>query len=242
MSQVSLFDTPSSKTPTPSLVDPKIEESWRNALRSEFQKPYFGALKNFVSKEVKSGKKIYPAPKEIFRAFDLCPLDQVKVVILGQDPYHGSHQAHGLCFSVNREVPIPPSLQNIYKEIHDDLGLPIPSHGNLEAWARQGVLLLNAVLTVRAGQPTSHSGKGWEYFTDAVMKKISDEREGIVFLLWGNFAKSKRSLIDERKHFILTAAHPSPLSAYSGFMGCKHFSQTNDILKKQGKEPINWSI
>lgn len=242
MSQVSLFDK-HEEDPTPKKESsaPKMDESWKKALESEFGKSYFVKLKNFVTEEIKSGKTIYPLPKQIFHAFDMTPFEKVKVVILGQDPYHGRGQAHGLCFSVNKGIAIPPSLQNIYKEIHDDLGLPIPSHGNLDGWAEQGVLLLNAVLTVRAGQPTSHSGKGWEYFTDAAIKAISDQKEGVVFLLWGNFAKSKRVLIDEKKHFVLTAAHPSPFSAYSGFFGCKHFSRANELLEKAGQTPIDWS-
>ncbi len=223
-------------------VDPKIEESWKKVLLDEFQKPYFQDLKQFIVSEIDSGQTIYPPFTQIFAAFDHCPFDQVKVVILGQDPYHGAGQAHGLCFSVNKEVQMPPSLQNIYKEIQDDLGLPIPTHGNLESWADQGVLLLNASLTVRANQANSHAGKGWELFTDRVIKELSDRGEGIVFLLWGRYAQEKGSVIDTNKHFVLKAAHPSPFSAHSGFFGCKHFSKTNEILKEQKKKLIDWKI
>jgi uracil-DNA glycosylase len=243
MSQISLFDKVEEVSHLENQSSaPKIESSWKNVLSKEFGKPYFKKLTEFLTEEITSKKNIYPPPKQIFYAFDMTPFDQVKVVILGQDPYHGRGQAHGLCFSVNENVPIPPSLHNIYKEISDDLGFSIPSHGNLDSWAKQGVLLLNSVLTVRAGQPTSHSEKGWEYFTDSVIKIISEQKEGVVFLLWGNFAKSKRVLIDEKKHFILTASHPSSFSAHSGFFGCKHFSRTNELLKKSGKNPIHWEI
>jgi len=232
---------PTKKTASVS-VDPKIEESWKKVLCGEFQQPYFQELKGFLLEEKKAGQTILPPSNFIFEAFRLSPFDKTKVVIIGQDPYHGIGQCHGPCFSVQKNIAIPPSLKNIYKEIHNDLGLPIPSHGNLEHWAEQGVLMLNAVLTVRAHQPASHSGKGWEDFTDQVIRTISNQKEGIVFLLWGNFAKSKRALIDTKKHTILTAPHPSPFSVHSGFFGCKHFSQTNNILKKTGKDPIDWEI
>ncbi len=248
----SLFDPPEGdvgeKKPAPVKrttnisVDPKIEESWKKVLKEEFQKPYFKDLKLFLLEEKKAGHQILPPANFVFEAFRLSPFEKTKVVIIGQDPYHGIGQCHGPCFSVQKDVKIPPSLQNIYKEIHDDLGFTIPSHGNLEHWAEQGVLMLNAVLTVRAHQPTSHSGKGWEEFTDQVIRTISNQKEGVVFLLWGSFAKSKRSLIDTTKHSILTAPHPSPFSVHSGFFGCKHFSKTNEILKKAGKEPIDWEI
>lgn len=217
----------------------KIEASWKKALAAEFDQAYFIELSEFVRAEYQN-TKVYPPPKQVFAAFDHCPFDQVKVVIIGQDPYHGEHQANGLCFSVSDNVATPPSLQNIYKEIHEDLGLPIPTTGNLAHWADQGVLLLNATLTVRAGQAGSHQGKGWEQFTDAVIKKLSDEKTGLVFLLWGNYAKQKGAIIDRSKHHVLTTAHPSPFSAYGGFFGCKHFSKTNQLLAAAGKTPIAW--
>lgn len=217
----------------------KIEPSWKHALASEFEKPYFKELADFVKKEYQR-TTVYPPPKEIFAAFDHCPLDNVKVVIIGQDPYHNPGQANGLCFSVHDDVPVPPSLQNIFKEIHSDLGLPVPTTGNLQSWADQGVLLLNATLTVRAHQAGSHQNHGWETFTNAVIQYLSDHKTGIVFLLWGNYAKQKGSMIDPSTHHILTAAHPSPFSAYSGFFGCKHFSKTNALLVQEGKTPINW--
>lgn len=217
----------------------KIESSWKTALKGEFEKDYFKNLTTFVKQEYAT-HKIYPPPKQIFNAFDLCSFDKVKVVILGQDPYHGAGQAHGLCFSVPENIPVPPSLQNIYKEIKDDVGGEIPKHGNLENLAKQGVLLLNATLTVEAGKAASHQGMGWEEFTDSVIKKISDEKEHVVFLLWGNYARAKKELIDQTKHLVLEAAHPSPFSAYSGFFGCKHFSKTNEYLKKHGTEEIRW--
>jgi len=218
----------------------RIEDSWRAALAEEFDTPYFTALVNFVKAEYQQAA-VYPPPKLIFNAFDLCPFDRVKVVILGQDPYHGKGQAHGLCFSVPEAVRMPPSLQNIYKELHDDLGVPIPTHGNLDRWAQQGVLLLNATLTVRAGAPGSHQGKGWEQFTDSVVQKLNDEREHLVFMLWGNYAKAKGEHIDREKHLVLEAAHPSPYSARSGFFGCRHFSKTNAYLKEHGIIPIDWT-
>ncbi len=219
---------------------PQIEESWQLALSDEFKASYFTGLKEFL-KEEKQQYAIYPPGSRIFAAFNFTPLTAVKVVILGQDPYHGRGQAHGLCFSVPNGVKPPPSLVNIYKELHDDLGIPIPKNGNLEKWARQGVLLLNATLTVRAGQAGSHQGRGWETFTDQVIKTISDLRAGIVFLLWGKYSQDKESLIDQSKHFILKAPHPSPFSAARGFFGCKHFSQTNQILKDIGLEEIDWN-
>lgn len=218
-----------------------IEESWRQALQSEFDEPYFAELASFLHSEKSRGAKIYPPGNQIFRAFDLCPLPDVKVVILGQDPYHGYGQAMGLSFSVPDGVPAPPSLKNIFKEIESDLGIKMSGRPNLEDWARQGVLLLNAVLTVRAGEPTSHGAIGWQRFTDAVIKKISDEDDGVVFMLWGNYARAKRDLVDRTRHYVLEAAHPSPL-ARGAFFGCRHFSQANDILVKEGKSPINWQL
>lgn len=219
----------------------QIEESWKQALEEEFQKPYFPLIRQFIMKEKAKGKTVYPPGPLIFNAFNLTPLDKLKVVIIGQDPYHGAGQAHGLCFSVPQGIKPPPSLVNIFKEIRDDLGIAPPNHGNLEKWAKQGVLLLNASLTVNAGEPNSHAQCGWHIFTDAVIKKISAEKEGIVFLLWGKFAQDKETLIDTSKHFVLKAAHPSPYSV-DRFFGCKHFSKTNELLKKQGKEPVDWSL
>lgn len=218
----------------------RIHESWKPYLKDEFEKPYFQDLVQFVKQEY-AGKKVYPPPSHIFRAFELCPFDQVKVVILGQDPYHGRGQANGLCFSVNDGVPMPPSLQNIFKEIHEDLGLAIPDSGSLDHWARQGVLLLNATLTVLAGQAGSHQHKGWEIFTDAVIKVLSEQKSHLVFLLWGRYAQEKGAVIDEKKHLLLRAAHPSPFSANNGFFGCKHFSKTNEYLEWNNKEPIQWA-
>lgn len=223
------------------MVEVRIEKSWKDALAGEFGKPYFESLVRFLHKEKAEGKTIYPPGSQIFRAFDLTPVENLKVVILGQDPYHGPGQAHGLSFSVSAGVPAPPSLKNIFKEIESDLGVRMSGYPDLEKWARQGVLLLNAVLTVRAGTPTSHSKIGWEEFTDAVMRYISDNCEGVVFLLWGNFARSKSALIDHSRHHVLEAAHPSPL-ARGAFFGCRHFSKTNDILKAQGKAPIDWVL
>ena len=223
-------------------VSPNIHESWKNALSEEFQKPYFHALKSFLQAEKKGGYRIFPPGKLIFNAFDTTPFDKVKVVVLGQDPYHGPGQAHGLCFSVQPGIPVPPSLRNIYKELHSDIGFEIPAHGYLQKWAEQGVLLLNAILTVRAHQAASHRNKGWEEFTDAAIHKLNSEREGLVFLLWGGFAKRKASMIDPNKHLILKAAHPSPLSAHNGFMGCKHFSQVNAYLASRGMGEIDWSL
>lgn len=217
----------------------KIEKSWQEVLQVEFDKPYFESLVSFVKQEYASNT-IFPPAGQIFNAFNTCPFNNVKVVILGQDPYHGPGQAHGLCFSVNDGIQFPPSLQNIFKEITSDLGIPVPKTGNLTRWAEQGVLLLNATLTVRASQAGSHQGKGWEEFTDAVIKTISEKAENVVFILWGSYAIKKKSLINASKHCILTAPHPSPLSSYRGFFGCKHFSQTNTYLTSKGKTPIEW--
>lgn len=223
-------------------MDVKIESSWKEALKDEFQKSYFEQIVMSLKHEKASGKTIYPPGNLIFNAFDKTPFDKVKVVILGQDPYHGPGQAHGLCFSVQKGVKPPPSLVNIYKEMNTDLGIPIADTGDLSPWADNGVLLLNAMLTVRAGEPASHSKIGWENFTDAVIKRLSDTKEGLVFLLWGKFAQDKQVLIDATKHYILKAAHPSPFSVDKGFYGCRHFSKTNEILMKQGKEPVNWQL
>ena len=222
-------------------MDVKIEQSWREALQQEFDKPYFAALAATLHREKAEGRQIFPPGPRIFRAFDLTPLDQVKVVILGQDPYHGYGQATGLCFSVPDGIPAPPSLVNIFKEIESDLGIRMSGSTDLEPWARQGVLLLNAILTVRSGEAASHSGIGWQIFTDAVIRTVSDRCEGVVFLLWGNFARSKRDLIDSSRHYILEAAHPSPL-ARGAFFGCRHFSRTNELLLAQNKTPINWQL
>ena len=222
-------------------VNPRIEESWKAALEGEFDKQYFKELKEFLVDE-KSKYAVYPPGGLIFNAFRLTPFDRVRVVLLGQDPYHGQGQAHGLCFSVPPGISAPPSLVNIFKEIERDLGIPVPSHGNLERWARQGVLLLNATLTVRANQPGSHQRKGWETFTNAVIGKLSEKRVGLIFLLWGKFAQEKEALIDTNRHYILKAAHPSPYSAYNGFFGCRHFSKTNEILKKHGLEEVDWRL
>ncbi|MEM6699350.1 MAG: uracil-DNA glycosylase [Bacteroidota bacterium] len=223
--------------------DVQIHESWKRVLKNEFAQPYFAAIKQVLVKEKKAGHRIYPPGSLIFNAFNSTPFDEVKVVILGQDPYHGHGQAHGLSFSVPEGIPVPPSLENIFKELNEDIGMPIPSHGNLQKWADQGVLLLNAGLTVRAHQANSHKDIGWHKFTDAAIRKLSDYREGIVFLLWGSFAKNKSALIDELKHYVLKAGHPSPLSANRGYwFGNKHFSQTNALLEKQGLTPIDWAL
>ena len=219
----------------------KIEKSWQKELVSEFEKDYFKNLASFVREEYIT-KKVYPKPENLFRAFDLCPFDKVKVVIIGQDPYHGLNQAHGLCFSVQKGIQNPPSLKNIFKEVSDDLNIRMSDSGDLSSWAKQGVLLLNATLTVLAGQAGSHQLKGWEEFTDSVIKTISDKKEHVVFLLWGSYAQGKEILIDSQKHLILKAPHPSPLSSYRGFFGCKHFSQTNKYLKKTAQNEINWTI
>lgn len=220
----------------------QIESSWKKALDKEFSQPYFAGIKEFLLQERAAGHTVFPPGKLIFNAFDTTPFDEVKVVIIGQDPYHGPGQAHGLSFSVPQGVPIPPSLRNIYKEIHGDLGHPMPGHGNLTHWAEQGVLLLNAILTVRAHQAASHHGAGWEKFTDAAIHRLNRDRDGLVFLLWGAYAKKKGEMIDRGRHLILTAPHPSPLSAHSGWFGSKHFSQANAYLSGQGKSPIDWRI
>lgn len=218
----------------------KIHPSWLKVLEQEFSKSYFEELIAFVKKEYAS-TRVYPEGKNIFRAFEMCPFDAVKVVILGQDPYHGAEQANGLCFSVNDGVALPPSLQNMYKEISNDLGISPSTSGNLDRWAKQGVLLLNATLTVRANQAGSHQKRGWEQFTDAVVKTISDQKENVVFLLWGRYAQEKGKIIDSGRHHILQAPHPSPFSVHSGFFGCKHFSKTNEYLRSIGEKEIDWS-
>lgn len=220
-------------------MDVKIEKSWKEALQAEFDKPYFAALVDFVKREYAT-KKVFPPAPLIFNAFDQCPLDEVKVVMLGQDPYHGPGQAHGLCFSVNDGVDFPPSLVNIFKEIERDLHIPVPSTGNLLRWAKQGVLLLNSTLTVEAHKAGSHQGKGWEIFTDAVIRILSEKRENLVFMLWGSYAQQKGVLINHAKHLVLRSVHPSPLSAYRGFIGCGHFSEANEFLKSKEKLPIQW--
>ncbi len=222
-------------------VNPQIDESWKEVLAAEFNSSYFMELKEFVLNEKKQ-HIVYPPGSLIFNAFNLTPFNRVRVVLLGQDPYHGAGQAHGLCFSVLKGITPPPSLVNIFKEIQDDLGIPVPMHGNLERWARQGVLLLNATLTVRANQPGSHQRHGWETITDAVIRELSARRVGLIFLLWGKFAQEKETLIDTNRHYILRAAHPSPFSAFNGFFGCRHFSKTNEILRKHGLEEIDWRI
>ena len=219
----------------------KIEQSWKTALADEFGKPYFESLVRFLHQEKAQGKKIFPPGSQIFRAFDLTPVDKVKVVILGQDPYHGLGQAHGLSFSVPDGVPAPPSLKNIFKEIESDLGIRMSGYPNLENWARQGVLLLNAVLTVRSGEAASHSRIGWQEFTDTVIRYISDNCEGVVFMLWGNFARTKAELIDHSRHVVLEAAHPSPL-ARGAFFGCRHFSKANAALAASGRAPMDWRL
>ena len=221
-------------------MDVKIADSWKVVLKDEFSKPYFEKLVEFV-KDEKSKFTIYPPGSSIFSAFEQTALQEVKVVILGQDPYHGENQAHGLCFSVLKGIEVPPSLRNIYKEINSDLGFEIPNHGDLTAWAKQGVLLLNATLTVRANQAGSHQGKGWEIFTDKVIESVSENCENVVFLLWGNYARSKKTLIDTNRHKILEAPHPSPLSCHRGFFNCKHFSKANEYLKLHNKSTIDWS-
>lgn len=219
-----------------------IEESWKQALLPEFSKPYFSQLRAFLKQEKASGATVYPPGKLIFNAFDSTPFDAVKVVILGQDPYHGPGQAHGLSFSVPPEQRIPPSLRNIYKELESDLGITAPNHGNLQSWASQGVLLLNSMLTVQASQPGSHQKKGWEEFTTATIQAVSDQRTGVVFMLWGKYAQVKGEIIDSQKHLVLQSAHPSPFSAHRGFLGNRHFSLTNQYLTEQGKDPINWQV
>lgn len=220
-------------------MDVKIEESWKKHIGAEFDKSYFVQLTNFVRKEYQT-YTIYPPGKLIFNAFNLCPFDKVKVVIIGQDPYHEPGQAQGLCFSVNKGIPFPPSLVNIFKEIKNDLGKEMPQDGDLTRWTKQGVLLLNATLTVRAHQAGSHQNKGWEEFTDAAIKALNEEREHLVFILWGGYARRKGAIIDRSRHLVLESAHPSPLSAYHGFFGNKHFSRTNDYLTEHGETPIDW--
>lgn len=223
-------------------MDVKIESSWKDVLKSEFEKPYFLEAVTFLRMEKAAGKVIYPPGSLMFNAFNTTPFNAVKVVLLGQDPYHGPGQAHGLCFSVPDGIGMPPSLVNIFKELQSDTGVPFPRSGNLTRWAQQGVLLLNASLTVRAAEPMSHSKIGWAQFTDTVISKISALKKNIVFLLWGKFAQEKQALIDETKHLVLKAAHPSPYSANNGFLGCRHFSKTNDYLVRNGIDPIDWSL
>jgi uracil-DNA glycosylase len=219
-----------------------IEQSWKEELKGEFEKPYFGPIVNFLQAEKLAGKTIYPPGKLIFNAFSCTPFQNVKVVVIGQDPYHNPGQAHGLSFSVPDGVQPPPSLVNIFKELKEDLGIPIHNSGNLEKWAKQGVLLLNASLTVEANKPMSHSQVGWHYFTDEVIRHVSRDREHVVFMLWGRFAQNKESLIDASKHLVLKAAHPSPLSAYNGFFGSRHFSKANSWLREKGEQPIDWTL
>ena len=223
-------------------VNPKLEESWKKRLSEEFHSPYFKKLKDFLLEEKKRGEIVFPSGTKIFSAFEHTPFDKVKVVILGQDPYHGPGRAHGLSFSVPPGIGIPPSLLNMFKELKNDLGIPRPSTGNLEKWADQGVLLLNATLTVRANQPGSHQNQGWELFTDAVIREISASRTGVIFILWGKYAQAKEVLIDTTKHYILKSPHPSPFSADRGFFGCNHFSKTNEILASEGQKEIDWSL
>jgi uracil-DNA glycosylase len=224
---------------------PQLEQSWQDVLHEEWSKPYISTLISFIAKERSSSEPVYPAKADVFNAFNHTPFNCVKVALIGQDPYHGPGQAHGLSFSVLPPVPPPPSLKNIFKEIHDDLGITPPSHGCLTSWARNGVLLLNSVLTVRSRTPRSHCGEGWELFTDAVVKKLAQRQEPVIFVLWGKAAQEKcQPILAETKnrHFVLTAAHPSPYSAHVGFFGCRHFSKINELLKKMGKEPINWAL
>ena len=221
-------------------MEVKIEQSWKDALAGEFEKPYFASLVRFLHHEKAAGKKIFPPGSQIFKAFELTPLDKLKVVILGQDPYHGPGQAHGLSFSVPAGIPAPPSLKNIFKEIESDLGTKVPTSGNLDRWAEQGVLLLNSTLTVRAHAAASHAGHGWEQFTDAVVATLSEFKSGVVYMLWGNYAQKKGAVVDRSRNLVLKAAHPSPLSAYNGFFGCRHFSQANNYLLSVGKSPIKW--
>lgn len=221
-------------------MDVRIEESWKEQLAEEFSRPYFEQLVTFVRNEYMSGSPVYPPAKLIFNAFDHCPFNNVKVVILGQDPYHGAGQANGLCFSVNKGVPFPPSLMNIFKEVSDDTGAPPPADGDLTRWSNQGVLLLNATLTVRSGCAGSHQKKGWEEFTDAVIRILAQKREHLVFILWGSYAQKKGAFIDRNRHLVLSSPHPSPLSAYHGFFGNHHFSLANDYLQSHGKAPVVW--
>ena len=220
----------------------KLEDSWKAALADEFSNPYMAELRSFLKAEIGAGKQVFPKGADYFAALDLTPLDRVKVVILGQDPYHGDGQAHGLCFSVQPGVRIPPSLKNVYKELETDLGIPKARHGNLESWARQGVLLINAVLTVERGLAASHRGRGWERFTDAVIARVNALKHPVVFLLWGSHAQKKAQFVDASRHLVLKAPHPSPLSAHTGFLGCRHFSQANAFLEKNGMTPIDWRL
>jgi len=222
--------------------DVRIGDSWKLPLSAEFDSSYMATLKGFLLREKEQGKRIFPQGAEYFRALDLTPLDAVKVVILGQDPYHGEGQAHGLCFSVRPGVRVPPSLVNIYKEIESDLGIPPARHGFLERWARQGVLLLNSVLTVEMGRAASHQGQGWERFTDAVIRTVNESDKPVVFMLWGAYAQKKAAFVDQQKHLVLRAPHPSPLSAHAGFLGCRHFSKANAFLESNGREPIDWRL
>ena len=224
------------------MSDVKLETSWKSRLQPEFTQPHMQTLKQFLVQEKQAGKTIYPKGSEIFQALNLTPFDNVKVVILGQDPYHGPKQAHGLCFSVQPGIKPPPSLVNIFTEIYNDLGIKQPYHGCLQHWAEQGVLLLNAVLTVQANQAASHQGKGWEEFTDRIIHVLNDEKEHLVFMLWGSYAQRKAQFVDQRKHLVLKAPHPSPLSAHRGFLGCRHFSKCNEYLQQHGIEPIDWRL
>jgi len=220
----------------------KLHPSWLSILSDEFEQPYMQTLKQFLVTEKQQGKIIFPPGELIFNAFNATPFDSVKLVILGQDPYHGPNQAHGLCFSVLPDVPFPPSLLNIFKEIHQDLGISMPDHGCLQSWAKQGVLLLNAMLTVEQSRAGSHQGRGWEQFTDRAIQLLNEQREGLVFLLWGSYAQKKGQLIDRQKHLVMSSPHPSPLSAHRGFFGTQHFSRANDYLTQQGQSPIDWSL
>lgn len=224
------------------MADIKLEETWKFALEEEFDSPYMADLKKFLVAEKQAGKQIFPKGAEYFRALDLTPLDEVKVVILGQDPYHGAGQAHGLCFSVQPGVRTPPSLVNIYKEMQADLGIAPAKHGFLEHWAEQGVLLLNSVLTVEEGKAAAHQGQGWEKFTDAVIRTVNDECDGVVFILWGAYAQKKAAFVDQERHLVLKSAHPSPLSAHNGFLGSRPFSKTNEYLQSIGKDPVDWQL
>lgn len=221
------------------MAEVRMAEDWKALLAEEFDKPYFNDLVRFVKEEYAQGV-VYPSGANIFRAFDKCPFERLKVVIIGQDPYHGPNQANGLCFSVNDGVAFPPSLQNIFKEVSSDIGVAMPTSGNLDRWAEQGVLLLNAVLTVRAHNAASHAGRGWEQFTDAVVRTVAERKQGVVYMLWGGYAQRKGAIVDGSKNLILKSVHPSPLSAYRGFFGCRHFSLANGYLKQLGKEPICW--
>ncbi|MDE1460459.1 uracil-DNA glycosylase [Spartinivicinus poritis] len=224
------------------MAEVKLEVSWKEHLVEEFEKDYMKSLRAFLQAEKRAGKVIYPQGSEYFKAFELTPFDQVKVVILGQDPYHGPGQAHGLCFSVRQEIKIPPSLVNMYKELEQDLGISPANHGNLEHWAKQGILLLNSVLTVEQGRAASHQGRGWEQFTDEVIARLNAERNGVVFILWGSYAQRKGSFIDTEKHMVIKSVHPSPLSAHRGFFGSRPFSKTNTYLQQQGLSPIDWQL